>query len=52
MESIVAELEKQNVETGMKVIRITGTLLDEIILKENEGNKEDVLLKLSNHISD
>ncbi|EEL34023.1 DNA alkylation repair enzyme-like protein [Bacillus cereus Rock3-28] len=39
-------------ETGMKVIRITGTLLDEIILKENEGNKEDVLLKLSNHISD
>lgn len=52
LESIVAELEKQNVETGMKVIRITGTLLDEIILKENEGNKEDVLLKLSNHISD
>ncbi|MCH4569830.1 DNA alkylation repair protein [Bacillus sp. ES1-5] len=52
LECIVAELEKQNVETGMKVIRITGTLLDEIILKENEGNKEDVLLKLSNHISD
>ncbi|MBX0350907.1 DNA alkylation repair protein [Bacillus toyonensis] len=52
LESIVAELEKQNVETGMKVIRITGTLLDEIILKENEGNKEDVLLKLSSHISD
>ncbi|WP_144496995.1 DNA alkylation repair protein [Bacillus toyonensis] len=52
LESIVAELEKQNVEIGMKVIRITGTLLDEIILKENEGNKEDVLLKLSNHISD
>ncbi|MDA1875308.1 MULTISPECIES: DNA alkylation repair protein [Bacillus] len=52
LESIVAELEKQNVETGMKVIRITGTLLDEIILKENEGNKEDLLLKLSNHISD
>ncbi|PEJ13964.1 DNA alkylation repair protein [Bacillus toyonensis] len=52
LESIVAELEKQNVETGMKVIRITGTLLDEIILKENEGNKEDVSLKLSNHISD
>lgn len=52
LESIVAELEKQNVETGMKVIRITGTLLDEIILKENEGNKEDVLLKLSNHILD
>lgn len=52
LESIVAELEKQNVETGMNVIRITGTLLDEIILKENEGNKEDVLLKLSNHISD
>ncbi|MBE7096683.1 DNA alkylation repair protein [Bacillus cereus] len=52
LECIVAELGKQNVETGMKVIRITGTLLDEIILKENEGNKEDVLLKLSNHISD
>ena len=52
LEYIVGELEKQNVETGMKVIRITGTLLDEIILKENEGNKEDVLLKLSNHISD
>ncbi|PEA77320.1 DNA alkylation repair protein [Bacillus wiedmannii] len=52
LECIVVELEKQNVETGMKVIRITGTLLDEIILKENEGNKEDVLLKLSNHISD
>ncbi|MEK7015969.1 DNA alkylation repair protein [Bacillus sp. FSL R9-9410] len=52
LECIVVELEKQNVETGMKVIRITGTLLDEIILKENERNKEDVLLKLSNHISD
>ncbi|TKI80371.1 DNA alkylation repair protein, partial [Bacillus wiedmannii] len=52
LECIVAELEKQNVETGMKVIRITGTLLDEIILKENEGNKEDILLKLSDHISD
>ena len=52
LEYIVGELEKQNVETGMKVIRITGTLLDEIILKENEGNKEDVLLKLSSHISD
>ncbi|PGB02505.1 DNA alkylation repair protein [Bacillus toyonensis] len=52
LECIVVELEKQNVETGMKVIRITGTLLDEIILKENEGNKEDVLLKLSSHISD
>lgn len=52
LECIVAELEKQNVETGMKVIRITGTLLDEIILKEYEGKKEDILLKLSNHISD
>ncbi|KAB2443893.1 DNA alkylation repair protein [Bacillus luti] len=52
LECIVAELEKKNVETGMKVIRITGTLLDEIIFKENEGNKEDVLLKLSKHISD
>ncbi|MDA1601450.1 DNA alkylation repair protein [Bacillus cereus] len=52
LEYIVGELEKQNVETGMKVIRITGTLLDEIIIKENEGNKEDVLLKLSKHISD
>jgi len=52
LECIVAELEKQNVETGMKVIRITGTLLDEIILKEYEGKKEDILLKLSDHISD
>ncbi|MGN4446763.1 DNA alkylation repair protein [Bacillus cereus group sp. MYBK79-1] len=52
LEYIVAELEKQNVGTGMKVIRITGTLLDEIISKENEGNKEDILLKLSDHISD
>ncbi|MGE7859633.1 DNA alkylation repair protein [Bacillus mobilis] len=52
LECIEAELEKQNVETGMKVIRITGTLLDEIILKEYEGNKEDILLQLSNHISD
>ncbi|EJQ53013.1 DNA alkylation repair protein [Bacillus wiedmannii] len=52
LEYIVGELEKQNVETGMKVIRIIGTLLDEIIIKENEGNKEDVLLKLSKHISD
>ncbi|MEG7843756.1 DNA alkylation repair protein [Bacillus mobilis] len=52
LECIVAELEKQNVETGMKAIRITGTLLDEIILKEYEGKKEDILLKLSDHISD
>ncbi|WP_283750382.1 DNA alkylation repair protein [Bacillus cereus] len=52
LEFIVAELEKQNVETGMKVIRIIGTLLDKVIREESERKKEDLLLKLSNHISD
>ncbi|QED46054.1 DNA alkylation repair protein [Cytobacillus dafuensis] len=45
---IVAELEKQNAETGMKAIRMTGSLLDKVISNE----KEDLILKLSNHISD
>lgn len=52
LELVVAELEKQNVETGMKVIRMTGTLLDKVIFKENERKKADFLLKFSNHISD
>ena len=40
LECIVAELEKQNVETGMKVIRVTGTLLDKVILKESERKRK------------
>ncbi|PFZ52828.1 DNA alkylation repair protein [Bacillus wiedmannii] len=52
LELVVAELEKQNVETGMKAIRMTGALLDKVIFKENERKKADFLLKFSNHISD
>ncbi|AJG91223.1 DNA alkylation repair protein (plasmid) [Bacillus tropicus] len=52
LELVVVELEKQNVETGMKAIRMTGALLDKVIFKENERRKADFLLKFSNHISD
>ncbi|PGU24758.1 DNA alkylation repair protein [Bacillus cereus] len=52
LEFVIAELAKQNVETGIKVIRMTGILLDKVIFKENEGKKADLLLKFSNHTSD
>lgn len=52
LEFVIAELEKQNAETGMKVIRMTGALLDKVILKENERKKAELMLQFSNHISD
>ncbi|MGG1166630.1 DNA alkylation repair protein [Bacillus mycoides] len=52
LEFVIAELEKQNAETGMKVIRMTGALLDKVILKEKERKKAELMLQFSNHISD
>ncbi|QWG47938.1 DNA alkylation repair protein (plasmid) [Bacillus mycoides] len=52
LEFVIAELKKQNAETGMKVIRMTGALLDKVILKENERKKAELMLQFSNHISD
>ncbi|MGE7765459.1 DNA alkylation repair protein [Peribacillus sp. NPDC096540] len=52
LEFVVAELEKQNAKTGMKAIRMTGALLDKVILKESERKKKDLINKCSNHVSD
>lgn len=52
LEFVVAELQKQNAETGMKAIRMTGALLDNVLAEESEKNKGKFILKFSNHISD
>ncbi|MEH6943341.1 DNA alkylation repair protein [Bacillus sp. JJ722] len=52
LDFITSELKKQNVETGMKVIRMTGALLDQVILHESEEKKEEILVYFCNHISD
>lgn len=52
LEFIIAELRKNEAETGMKAIRMTGALLDIAIIEENDNTKEDVTAKCSNHVSD
>ncbi|UZM97925.1 hypothetical protein OL548_23805 [Lysinibacillus sp. MHQ-1] len=39
---------KQNAESGMKAIRLTGELLNTAINEENERTKEDIIKKICN----
>ncbi|MBK3494170.1 DNA alkylation repair protein [Viridibacillus sp. YIM B01967] len=52
LELIVSELEKQNTESGMTAIRMTGALLDKVMIEESDRKKEDLTMKCSNHLSD
>ncbi|MBE1555977.1 DNA alkylation repair protein [Sporosarcina limicola] len=51
-EFIVAEMEQQSVETGMKAIRLIGSLLNNVLLEKSTSEKEDFIRKCSIHISD
>ncbi|QGG51365.1 DNA alkylation repair protein [Lysinibacillus pakistanensis] len=52
LEFILSEMEKQKVETGMKAIRLIGSLLDTILKDESATNKENIIKKCSHHVSD
>lgn len=50
---IRAEMEKQNVESGMQAIRMVGSLLYEItIARKSETEREEIIANCSNHVSD
>lgn len=52
LESIVEEMLKQNAESGMKAIRLTGELLNTAIEEENDQTKEGIIKKFATHPSD
>lgn len=52
LEFILTEIEKQKVETGMKAIRLIGSLLDTVIMDESATKKEDLINICSHHVSD
>lgn len=52
LKSVISEMKKQKVESGMKAIRLTGELLYQAINEENEKKRKDTIGKLSNHQSD
>ncbi|WP_431026836.1 DNA alkylation repair protein [Lysinibacillus sp. LZ02] len=52
LENIISETLKQDAESGMKAIRLTGELLDKAIDEGNEQKREYFIKKFSNHPSD
>ncbi|MGZ9583105.1 DNA alkylation repair protein [Paenibacillus marinisediminis] len=52
LEYIASELERQNAESGMKAIRLTGALLDKVMNEVSESGKEAIIEKCSTHVSD
>ncbi|MDM5248006.1 DNA alkylation repair protein [Lysinibacillus sp. G4S2] len=52
LEFVLTEIEKQKVETGMKAIRLIGSLLDTVMIDESATKKEDVIKVCSQHVSD
>jgi len=52
LEFVLSEMEQQKVETGMKAIRLIGSLLDTIVKDESATNKENIIKKCSHHVSD
>jgi len=52
LEFILTEIEKQKVETGMKAIRLLGSLLDTVMMDESDTKKEELIKICSTHVSD
>jgi len=52
LEFVLSEMEQQKVETGMKAIRLIGSLLDTILKDESATNKENIIKKCAHHVSD
>ncbi|GAB0168364.1 DNA alkylation repair protein [Lysinibacillus sp. CTST325] len=49
---ILTEVEKQKVETGMKAIRLIGSLLDTVLMDERVTKKEELITICAHHVSD
>lgn len=52
LEFILTEVEKQKVETGMKAIRLIGSLLDTVLMEESATKKEELITICAHHVSD
>ncbi|MFJ5566445.1 DNA alkylation repair protein [Lysinibacillus xylanilyticus] len=52
LEFILTEVEKQKVETGMKAIRLIGSLLDKVLMDESDIKKEELINICAHHVSD
>ncbi|GIN84165.1 hypothetical protein J6TS2_05510 [Heyndrickxia sporothermodurans] len=39
LETILTEIEKENIETGIKVIRLIGNLFDKVMIEESATKK-------------
>lgn len=52
LDFILTEIEKQKVETGMKAIRLIGSLLDKALLDKSEIKKEELIKICAHHVSD
>ncbi|TQR27511.1 DNA alkylation repair protein [Lysinibacillus sphaericus] len=52
LEYIITEVEKQKVETGMKAIRLIGSLLDTVLMDESATKKEELITICAHHVSD
>ncbi|MFJ7915619.1 MULTISPECIES: DNA alkylation repair protein [unclassified Lysinibacillus] len=52
LEYILTEVEKQKVETGMKTIRLIGSLLDTVLMDESATKKEELITICAHHVSD
>lgn len=52
LEYILTEVEKQKVETGMKAIRLIGSLLDTVLMDESATKKEELITICAHHVSD
>ncbi|SMO88332.1 DNA alkylation repair protein [Melghirimyces algeriensis] len=49
---IISEMEKRNVKTGTKAIRMVGALLDQVMMGERDERKTKLTGKCSHHLSD
>ncbi|MFJ7886710.1 DNA alkylation repair protein [Lysinibacillus xylanilyticus] len=52
LEFILTEVEKQKVETGMKAIRLIGSLLDKVLMDESDIKKGELIKICAHHVSD
>lgn len=50
LETILTEIEKENIETGIKVIRLIGNSIDKVMIEESAAKKEELIQKLNIHM--
>ncbi|MGE7693831.1 DNA alkylation repair protein [Lysinibacillus sp. NPDC094177] len=52
LEFILTEVEKQKVETGMKAVRLIGSLLEKALVDKSDIKKEELIKICAHHVSD